>query len=70
MREKLKKSQCVAKLVEIWVKSIPTLEPKQMEVMFNFFLNADISMEHLIAIGCDGINVEVGKCSGGIRMLE
>lgn len=40
------------------------------EEIFNFFVNADISVNFLIAIGCDGTNVNVGKHGGIIRMLE
>ncbi|GBP60289.1 hypothetical protein EVAR_91571_1 [Eumeta japonica] len=38
--------------------------------IFNFFMNKDISMDDLIAIGCDGTDVNVGKYGGIIRMLE
>lgn len=38
--------------------------------IFNFFINKNISMDGLVAIGCDGTNVNVGKYGGIIRMLE
>lgn len=32
------------------------------------FLNAAISMDHLIATACEGTNVNIGKSSGVVRM--
>lgn len=36
----------------------------------SFFLESEISMESLVAVGCDGTNVNVGKYRGIIRLLE
>lgn len=36
----------------------------------DFFLEKNISMDNLLAVGCDGTNVNVGKQGGIIRLLE
>ena len=46
-----------------------TAKSIELEI-FNFFVNEDISMDYLIAIGCDGTNVNVGKYNGIVRMIE
>lgn len=40
------------------------------QTITDFFLESEISMEHLLAVGCDGTNVNVGKYGGIIRLLE
>ncbi|CAH0546980.1 unnamed protein product [Brassicogethes aeneus] len=44
---------------------------KSIEQTINdFFLESSIPMESLLAVGCDGTNVNVGKKGGIIRLLE
>lgn len=40
------------------------------QAITKYLLEAGMSMEHLLAIGCDGTNVNVGKNGGIIRLLE
>ena len=40
------------------------------QAITNFFLESEIPMESLLAVGCDGTNVNVGKNGGVIRLLE
>lgn len=42
----------------------------RMEEISNFFLNSDISMNHLMAQGCNNTNVNVYKSREVIRMVE
>lgn len=40
------------------------------QAIIDHFLKGGISMKHLLAVGCDGTNVNVGKNGGIIRLLE
>jgi hypothetical protein len=40
------------------------------QTIINYFLEGGLSMENLLAVGCDGTNVNVGTNGGIIRLLE